>query len=182
MMRLWIEKILAQILVIIFIATILTVTWQVVGRYVTEAPSSSTEEIARFLLIWLGLLSSCYAFIKRMHVGIDLISAKLSDKYFRYLARFIWLICLIFALIILVYGGGHLVHITFTLGQKSSAMSLPIWTIYTVLPLSGLIISYYSLCYLIDGVMEDKSLDSSLLDIEAQNSIAPKAIDLGETK
>ena len=46
-----IEKGLGALLVAIFAATVLMVTWQVVGRHVLSAPSSATEEIARFLLI-----------------------------------------------------------------------------------------------------------------------------------
>jgi len=52
---------------------ILVVTWQVISRYVLRAPSSLTEEIARFGLIWLGLLGSVYTFRNRMHVGIDIL-------------------------------------------------------------------------------------------------------------
>lgn len=154
-MRMLIEKALAGVLVALFIATVLTVTWQVIGRYVLEAPNSATEEIARFLLIWLGTLSAAYAFARRMHVGVDLISARMGEASRTLLARMIWLICAIFALSVMVYGGGLLVNITRTLGQTSPAMGLPMWTIYTVMPLSGLIIAYFAISFLISGTPSD---------------------------
>ena len=154
-MRLLIEKALAGVLIALFIATVLTVTWQVIGRYVLEAPSSATEEIARFLLIWLGTLSAAYAFARRMHVGVDLISAHMSEASRTLLARMIWLICAAFALMVMVYGGGMLVNITRTLGQTSAALGLPMWTIYTVMPLSGLIIAYFAISFLIAGTPSD---------------------------
>lgn len=151
MMRMMIEKALAGILVVLFSATVLTVLWQVVGRYVLEAPSSATEEIARFLLIWLGMVSMTYAFAKRMHVGVDLISVRLSTGSRVNAARAIWLACAVFALAVMVYGGGLLVNITATLGQTSAALGLPMWAIYAIMPLSGLVIAYLAISFLIEG-------------------------------
>lgn len=154
-MRKVIERGVAALLAIIFTATVLTVCWQVVGRYVLSAPSSATEEIARFLLIWLGMLSMVYAFIMRMHVGVDLISARISESSHKNLSRLIWLCCAVFALAVLVYGGGRLVNITMTLGQSSPSLGLPMWTIYTILPISGIIVAFYALAYLREGALQD---------------------------
>ena len=38
------------------LALVLSVSWQVASRYLLQAPSSWTEELARFLLVWIGLL------------------------------------------------------------------------------------------------------------------------------
>jgi len=67
-------------LVALAVIMVLTVTWQVFSRYALRAPSSLTEEIARFQLIWLGLLGAVYTFRNRMHVGIDLLVASLEGK------------------------------------------------------------------------------------------------------
>lgn len=150
-MRIVLEKALAGFLVLLFSATVITVVWQVIGRYVLEAPSSATEEVARFLLIWLGMVSMAYAFARRMHVGVDLISARLSPRGRRSAARAIWLACVVFALAVMVYGGGLLVKVTATLGQTSAALGLPMWTIYTVMPASGLVIAYFALSFMLEG-------------------------------
>jgi len=139
----------------LFSATVLTVIWQVIGRYVLDAPSSDTEEIARFLLIWLGTVSMAYAFAKRMHVGVDLMSARLAPAARVKAARAIWIMCAIFALTVMVYGGGLLVNITATLGQTSSALGVPMWTIYTIMPLSGVVITYFAISFLIEGLSTD---------------------------
>lgn len=155
MMRIVVEKALAGLLVILFSATVLTVIWQVIGRYVLEAPSSATEEIARFLLIWLGMVSMAYAFAKRMHVGVDLISARLSPSGRKISARAIWLACAAFALAVMVYGGGLLVNVTATLGQTSAALGLPMWMIYSIMPASGLVIAYLAIAFMIEGSATD---------------------------
>ncbi|MGI9303227.1 MAG: TRAP transporter small permease [Gammaproteobacteria bacterium] len=43
---------------------------QVIARYVFEAPLSWSEELARFLLMWLAMLSAAYAFKLRAHFAL----------------------------------------------------------------------------------------------------------------
>ena len=59
------DSVLAFILMILMATIVIDVTWQVLSRFIVGNPSSVTEEIARFLLIWIGLLGAAYAF--RMH-------------------------------------------------------------------------------------------------------------------
>lgn len=161
-MRTLIERLLAITLIGLFIATVLTVTWQVIGRYVLVAPSSATEEIARFLLIWLGTLSAAYAFACRMHVGVDLISSRIGESSRRLVASLIWLTSAMFALGVMVYGGLQLVNITRTLGQTSAALGFPMWTIYTVMPLSGLIMAYFAIAFLVEGAAAHHPLEEEI--------------------
>lgn len=147
MMARTIERLLAGALVLLFLATLVTVVWQVLGRYLFAAPSSATEEIARFLLIWLGTLSMAYALARRMHVGVDLVSGHITPAAKSALMRVIWLACAGFSLAVMVYGGGLLVRTTAQLGQASAALGLPMWTIYTIMPLSGLIMAGFALGY-----------------------------------
>lgn len=46
---------------------------QVVARYVFEAPLSWSEELARFLLMWLAMLSAAYGFKLRVHFALRLV-------------------------------------------------------------------------------------------------------------
>jgi len=75
-----IDIILRWFLIVLAVLMVLTVSWQVFSRYALRAPSSLTEELARFQLIWLGLLGAVYTFRNRMHVGIDIFVAPLTGK------------------------------------------------------------------------------------------------------
>jgi TRAP-type C4-dicarboxylate transport system permease small subunit len=49
-------------LVTIFMGVlVLNVLWQVISRFIVGHPSSFTDELAGFLLIWVGLLGAAYA-------------------------------------------------------------------------------------------------------------------------
>jgi TRAP-type C4-dicarboxylate transport system permease small subunit len=124
---------------------VLAVTWQVVSRYVLSSPSSWTEEVARFLLIWIGMLGAAYAFRTRMHIGLDLLPAKLSGRSARRLQQLSAGIILLFAVTVLIAGGGNLVLLTWELRQTSAALGLPIAFVYSVIPLTGVLVVLYSL-------------------------------------
>ena len=59
-------------------AMVLNVLWQVFTRFVLRNPSSFTEEAARYMMIWVGLLGSAYATGKKSHLALDLITAQLQ--------------------------------------------------------------------------------------------------------
>lgn len=139
-------------LVALAIFMIVTVTWQVVSRYVLRAPSSLTEEIARFQLIWLGLLGAVYTFRNRMHVGIDILITPLEGKRRLAAELFALVSCLVFALLILVYGGGRLVALTYDLNQTSAALGIRMSYVYSILPISGVLMSIYAISYIGDVI------------------------------
>ena len=143
--RKYIDKFLALILIITMTVLVLDVVWQVLARYVVKSPSSFTDELARFLLIWVGLLGSAYALGKKKHLAIDLLPSKLTGKPKKILQVFISVLIIAFAALVLVVGGIRLVYITFTLNQISPALGIPIAYVYLVLPLSGLLMIVYGI-------------------------------------
>ena len=59
---------------------VIDVLWQVFSRYILTSPSSFTDEIAGFLLIWVGLLGAAFVAGKNEHLAIDLILHNASPK------------------------------------------------------------------------------------------------------
>lgn len=139
-----IDKLLGWLVTIFMGILVINVLWQVASRFLLGDPSSFTDELAGYLLIWVGLLGAAYATGQKQHLAIDLLSARLSEKGKKLQILFINVIIAVFALVVLVIGGGNLVFITFYLGQISSALQIPVGYVYVVLPLSGLFIIYYA--------------------------------------
>jgi TRAP-type C4-dicarboxylate transport system permease small subunit len=144
-MRAHIDKILENVLAILMAVITLDVLWGVFTRYVLGDQASWSEELARFLLIWIGVLGAAYASGRRMHLAIDLLGPKLEARKQRRLQRFIDLLILLFALSVLVIGGLRLLYITQVLGQLSPSLRVPMAVVYSVLPISGLLIIYYKI-------------------------------------
>lgn len=123
---------------------VLNVLWQVFTRFVLRDPSSVTEEIARYLLIWLGLLGAACGVGHRVHISIDLLRSRLSGRRRAWIELVIEGLVMAFALGVLVAGGIQLVSMTLYLGQVSAALQIRLGYVYLALPLSGILIAFYS--------------------------------------
>ena len=145
-----IDKILEWTLVVSMSLLVIDVLWQVFSRFILQDPSSFTEELARFLLIWVGLLGAAYAAGKRMHLAVDLLPNKLEGKRKAYLDIFIYSIVIIFSVAVMIYGGSRLVAITLYLGQTAAALQMPLGYVYLILPISGFLIAFYAVLHLVD--------------------------------
>lgn len=139
------DRALYWILMLLMAAIVIDVSWQVLSRFVVGEPSSLTEEIARFLLVWIGLLGAALAFRNHAHLGLDIVTTKLNPTL-RHIAEIIaQIICFIFAGWVMVFGGFELVSLQFQLGQTSAALEVNMGYIYSVIPISGVLICIYAL-------------------------------------
>ena len=138
-----IDKVLGVFLIIIMSVIVINVLWQVFTRYVVGTPSSFTDELARYLMIWIGVLGAAYVSGKNMHVAIDVLPSKLNSKNKKILSRIVSAIIIAFVLSAMVIGGIRLVYLTYILEQHSPALQIPLALVYLVLPLSGLLIIFY---------------------------------------
>ena len=139
-----IDKVLSITLVILMSLMVFDVTWQIFTRFATDSPSSWTEELARFLLIWIGLLGAAWAYRQRAHLGLSYLVDKQSAQNQKWLAIFSYVASAFFALTVMVYGGSQLVQLTLELNQLSASLGWKIGYIYMVIPGSGLLITFYA--------------------------------------
>jgi TRAP-type C4-dicarboxylate transport system permease small subunit len=143
-----ITRALSVFLIFLMAVIVLDVSWQVFTRFILKDPSSFTEELAGFLLIWIGLLGSSYAYYTKAHLGIDVLTMRLKPEKKRFVGILISVIVFLFALTVLVIGGLRLVDLTFTLDQISPAIGIPMGYVYLVLPLTGLLIMIYAVYFI----------------------------------
>ena len=138
-----IDKMLETLLIILMAVLVIDVLWQVASRYLLTSPSSITDELAGFLLIWVGLLGAAYVAGLNGHLAIDLLLQHLDEKRQKRLQLIINLLVFIFAVAVLLIGGTWLVCTRFYLSVTSASMELNLGYVYLALPLSGLLTSYY---------------------------------------
>lgn len=144
-MRKTIDKILANFLVVIMTLMVLNVLWQVASRFILDAPSSFTDELARYLMIWIGILGAAYISGRNMHVAIDVLPTRLSQPIQKRLLIIVRILIILFCFLVMIIGGSRLVYITYVLGQNSPALQVPLAMVYAVIPISGFLIIYYKL-------------------------------------
>ncbi|MCB0641696.1 MAG: TRAP transporter small permease [Phaeodactylibacter sp.] len=142
-MKATIDKYIGYVLVFLMALMTVDVLWGVLTRYALGSQASWSEELARFLLIWIGILGAAYASGQNLHLAIDLLMPKLEEDNQRNLKRAINVLVIVFALLVMVVGGIRLMYITQVLGQLSPALRIPMWMVYSIVPVSGLLVIYY---------------------------------------
>lgn len=144
-MRDKVDSVLRVALVVLMGLLVLDVVWQVFSRYVLGAPSTFTDELARFLLIWVSLLGAAYASGRNMHLGIDILPSKLAPTSRLTLNIFVDLLVILFVFAVLVFGAGMLVYYTYMYRQLTPTLQIPMAYVYLIGPICGLLIIYYKL-------------------------------------
>lgn len=150
--RKWLDRSLAVLVATLMAALVLDVLWQVFTRFTLRDPSSWTEELARYLMIWVGLIGAAYAAGRRMHLSVDLLPGALTGNRAHTLRIFIESLVLVFALAALFAGGVRLVWVMLKLGQTSASLQIPLGYVYLAVPISGLLIAWYAILDLTDAI------------------------------
>lgn len=110
----------------------------VIGRYFLHAPIRWSDEVSLFLFLWLAYLGALAALMAGRHYSfpglIDLFPAKL-----RLAAKTLSDLLVLVMLGVLVWCGGQLVDLLHH--QRSPAIDLPMYYVYSVLPLVSLLMA-----------------------------------------
>lgn len=126
------------------------VVWQVVARYALDISTSTTDEISRFSFIWISLLGATYVLGKRGHIAITGLVDMLPTGPRRGVELLIAALVAVFAVAVLAGGGWLLVEKAWRLGQVTPALQVPMWMVYTAIPLSGALTLVYALIIVLE--------------------------------
>ena len=132
----------AESAVLITLVAVMTliVFLQVVYRYVLVQPLHWSEELARYLFVWVSILGATLALQKRGHFGLDFFYRMLPGQQRRFLQFLIHLFvgCVIFVILI---QGARLVQATVL--QKSPAMEISMGWAYACLPVGAALMAIH---------------------------------------
>lgn len=113
---------------------------QVFMRYVMQASLSWSEEISRYLFIFLINIGISYGVKENKHISISLFVNLFSEKVKKYLLIFSDVMFLVFSLIVATHGA-EVSSMIRMFGQKSPAVGIPMWIVYIATPLGFSLVS-----------------------------------------
>lgn len=152
-------------LVIIFMgANVINVLWQVFTRFVLNDPSTFTEELARYLLIWVSFLGAAYIYREKLHLAVEAFFEKFSESNQDKVHIFLQICVFLFSLLVLVVGGLDLTSLTFQMDQTSPALQINVGYVYMVVPISGILFMFYSLMFINEHTKHLKGQRSEILE------------------
>lgn len=147
-MRKIIDKIIEVMCTAIMGYMVLAVCWQVITRFVLKNPSTVTEEILRYLLVWTTMVGGAYAYGRRKHLSINMLAKKLPARAQKLLDIFVQAIVIAFCVVVMIIGDLRLVETTFN--QISSALHLPMPYVYASILVGGVLIIFYAIIFILD--------------------------------
>lgn len=149
-MRKIIDKIIEVLCTFIMGIMVVAVIWQVITRFVLNNPSTVTEEILRYLLVWTTMVGAAYAYGRRKHLSINILVKKLTPRGQKWLDIGIQTIVIVFCIVVMIMGGMRFVRTA--IGQLSPAMHLPMPAIYSSVLVSAVLIIFYAVLFIVDDV------------------------------
>ncbi len=142
-----------EVLVMVVVAVlVLDVLWQVFTRFILNDPSTWTEELAVFLLVWVSLLGAAVALGRGAHLGIDYFVGKLPERTRLATEVFVFFCVAAFSLLVMLIGGVDLVRSTLELGQESPALGVRMGYVYLAVPISGFFLTLYAAIGLVERI------------------------------
>jgi TRAP-type C4-dicarboxylate transport system permease small subunit len=141
------DRALTAVCVVLFAALVLDVTWQVFSRQVLGSPSGWSEELAKYLFIWLGLFGAALVFGERGHIAMDVVVRRLPRTAQVVLAVVVQLAVLTFTGLALLWGGFLVSQLAWN--QNLTGLPITVGPLYLALPISGALIAFYTLFHLV---------------------------------
>lgn len=116
--------------------------WQVIGRYLLSSPPGWTDEVLRFMLIWLTMIGAPLAHGLNRSMLVTFFVDRMSEKNKLINSIFVEVLVILFAAIVLIIGG--LIYSKIGWNVISASIGIRMTWVYISLPISGVLFIIYS--------------------------------------
>jgi TRAP-type C4-dicarboxylate transport system permease small subunit len=140
------DTLLERVAMAMFLLLIFVTLFQVLSRYVFPVPISFTEEVGRFLFIWISFLGAAIVMNRDEHIRLDLFHGRVSRRTYDALRMAVYVLIVVFSVGILLTSPDLL---RVASRQTAAVSRISMGTVYTVLPLSALLTMGYAVIHLI---------------------------------
>lgn len=130
------NRLVKWVLIILFFVMVIAVFLQVLFRFVLDQPLAWTEELARYLLIWITFLGAGYAMSVKAHPSIEVFFEKAGPAMRKVLMVLSTVLITFFFWQIIDHS---LEFIQRSMLQTSPVLHLKMGLVYTVIPISSVL-------------------------------------------
>lgn len=121
---------------------------QIAGRFVFGYSIFWSDELARFLLVWVSFLGLTIAVRRGAHPGIDSLTRALPPTWARVILGLAILLSLLFFLVMVGYGGALALR---TWPQRSTSLGIRMGIPYLAVPVAGLLAGLHTIAIGVTG-------------------------------
>ena len=131
---------------------------QVFARYVLNHSLFWSEELARYLLVWLTFLGATVAYHRGVHPGVDVVTSRLPAGAAR-ICRVLVILVSMGLFGVMVVSGCRFAW--FVRMQITPSLSLPKWIILAIIPVSGALLLLHGLAFLLHTIFPPQDTQTS---------------------
>jgi len=125
-------KVIEHILWVLLTAAVICVVLQVFSRYVLGNSFTWTEQMARYMFIWMVMLGVPVAYHRKIFLNFDMIQNALPEKTRYVLDIVIKVVTMLFSC---YYFVASLQLVIQTMGRTASGVKVPFWALYGAQPI-----------------------------------------------
>lgn len=159
--RTFLNSIVGTACSILLTLMVIVLSWQVLSRYAFNAPSTFSEEVLRYGMIWSSLLGAAYACGRGSHMAIYLLRDITDGRVRHFINLLTPLAFILFASAILLVGGLRAVSVAQS--QMSPVLQIPMVWVYGAMPVGGALMVIYSILDLIE-VLSGKQEEANAIE------------------
>ena len=141
----WLKRVcdtaLERLAIAMFLLLIFVTLFQVISRYVFPVPISFTEEVGRFLFIWVSFLGAAIVMNRDEHIRLDLFHGNVPRRVYDMVRIGVFALVALFSLRVLFTTPSLLAVAS---RQTAAVSRISMGVVYTVLPLSALLTMVYA--------------------------------------
>ena len=147
------DKCLAAFCMLMLGIIVICYVYTIVMRYFFHFGSAKVDELIKYVFVWFIYLSMALATQKKRHVAVNVVVELLKGGYHAAVSilmniGFIYFNCFI------AYAGIQLILDMMALDAKTSALGIPQWSLYLILPIAFLWSSIYVVRDIVEQVRE----------------------------
>jgi TRAP-type transport system small permease protein len=136
-----VNRLAEWVMAALLVAMTLLVGVQVAGRFVFSYSIFWSDELARFLLVWISFLGISIGACRAAHPGVDSLVKAFSARWARPAFRLAILVSLAFFAVMVVSGGALVLR---TWPQASTSLGIRMGIPYLAVPVCGLLMGLHT--------------------------------------
>lgn len=131
-----INKVVHIVLIALMVVLVVSVFCQITLRFFNYS-IAWTEELSRYSMIWMTFLGAAYALAKRAHIRMEFFVDRTAGILKQVLIVLAAAVCLVFFVLMVVKGYELSMRV---MDQPSAVLQVPMGIVYSVIPISGVIL------------------------------------------
>lgn len=145
------QRLCSYVLLVIMSALVVIVFAEVIWRYFLNSSISWSEEVARFLMLWVAFVGGVLAYVHNEHLGLDIVVQLVSPRTGRVILVIANLLSMLAITLLAI--GGWVVFVQ-NLDWLSPALDIPYGYVYVICPICSVIMFFQTVLKLVSNLRE----------------------------